>query len=473
PLSTNERRRVQRWVALYIGLQFQYFVLVLNRTVTTAKNPKLTLNMKRNLKVLVIGSGGREHALVWKLAQDPGVTSLWCAPGNPGIARERLRNGKILKRINITPLEMEKLALFAEAFGINLTVVGPEIPLIGGITDLFESKKLPIFGPNQCAAQFEGSKVLAQKFMVRHKIPTPNAGWFHDAKVAARFASWLDNKCVVKADGLAAGKGALVCKNETESLGAIRAILVEKRFGAAGENIVIQELLEGEEISIHVLCDGNTFKILEGARDYKRALAGDQGLNTGGMGAYSPHPFLTLALIRVIENKIVIPWQEGCRKEGITFKGVLYIGIMLTKDGPKVLEFNVRFGDPEAQVILMRLKNSLVEVLLACVEGKLHEVNLEWSVKKAVSVVVASKGYPGTPEIGRRVYGLNVAEKYAKVFHAGTSREKGHIVTSGGRVLGITALADTFEGARRKAYKAVSAIGLEGMMYRSDIALDV
>jgi phosphoribosylamine--glycine ligase len=320
------------------------------------------------MKILVIGSGGREHALVWKLAQSPHVTPMWCAPGNAGIAQERLaKNRAPVECVNIGAEDLPKLLAFAQEKKADLTVVGPDNPLALGIVDLFQKNGLRIWGPNRKAAQFESSKVFSQRFMEKYGIPTARPGTFSDAALAKKFAESLGGKCAVKADGLALGKGVLICASETEANRAIDEILVSKAFGAAGAKIVIQEFLEGMEISLHALCDGKTAKLFPTSQDHKRALDGDQGLNTGGMGTYSPTPFLGEAELTKVGGQILDPFLSGCAAEGIDFHGILYPGIMLTKSGPKVLEFNARFGDPETQVYLTRLENDLVELLDASV----------------------------------------------------------------------------------------------------------
>ena len=424
------------------------------------------------MKILVIGSGGREHALVWKLTQSPHATAIWCAPGNAGIAGERLvKNGAAVECVNIGAEDLTKLLTFAEEKRVDLTVVGPDNPLALGIVDLFEGKGLRIWGPNKNAAQFESSKVFSQNFMQKYEIPTAQSGTFEDAQKAKQFAGALGGRCAVKADGLALGKGVLMCTSMSEAEEAIDDILVRKSFGSAGGRIVIQEFLEGTEISLHALCDGKSAKLFPTSQDHKRALDGDQGLNTGGMGAYSPTPFLTEAQLVDVGRRILEPWVGGCAAEGIVFKGILYPGIMLTKDGPKVLEFNARFGDPETQVYLTRLENDLVELLQASVAGTLDKIELRWSSMVAVCVVMASAGYPGSVVKGKVIHGLDEAAtlRNAKVFHAGTARAGEEVVTNGGRVLGITGLGSDIRSARQAAYAAVEKIVFEGAHWRRDI----
>jgi phosphoribosylamine--glycine ligase len=425
------------------------------------------------MKILVIGSGGREHALVWKLAQSPHVTQMWCAPGNAGIAQEWLaKNSAPVECVNISTDDLPKLLAFAQEKKTGLTVVGPDNPLALGIVDLFQKNGLRIWGPNQKAAQFESSKVFSQNFMEKYGISTARAGTFSDATAAKKFAASLGGQCAVKADGLALGKGVLICANETEANKAINEILVAKNFGAAGANIVIQEFLEGVEISLHAICDGKTAKLFPTAQDHKRALDGDQGLNTGGMGTYSPTPFLSDAELKKIGDAILNPWLRGCAEEKIDFRGIIYPGIMLTKSGVKVLEFNARFGDPETQVYLTRLENDLVELLDASVDGTLDKIELKWKPEASVCVVMASSGYPGNYEKGKLIRGLDDASKLpgVKVFHAGTAQSGNEIVTNGGRVLGVTALGKDLKTAQAAAYAAVEKIHFDGAQFRRDIA---
>ena len=425
------------------------------------------------MKILVIGSGGREHALVWKLAQSPQVTQLWCAPGNAGIAQERLaKNSAPVECMNLGAEDLPKLLAFAQDKKVELTVVGPDNPLALGIVDLFQKNDLLIWGPNRKAAQFESSKVFSQNFMEKYGIPTAKAGTFSVAGPAKAFAASLDGKCAVKADGLALGKGVLICTSVAEANKAIDEILVSKAFGAAGAKIVIQEFLEGMEISLHAICDGKTAKLFPTSQDHKRALDGDQGLNTGGMGTYSPTPFLTDAQLADTGRKILEPFMRGCAAEGIDFRGILYPGIMVTKSGPKVLEFNARFGDPETQVYLTRLENDLVELLDASVNGTLDKMELKWKAEASVCVVMASGGYPGSYAKGKPILGLAEAAMLpnVKVFHAGTAMSGDQIVTNGGRVLGVTAWAKDLKSAQAAAYAAVGKICFDGAQFRRDIA---
>jgi phosphoribosylamine---glycine ligase len=425
------------------------------------------------MKILVIGSGGREHALVWKLAQSPHVTQMWCAPGNAGIAQERLAsNGAPVQCVNLGAEDLPGLRAFAQENRAGLTVVGPDNPLALGIVDLFQKDGRRIWGPNQKAAQFEASKVFSQRFMEKYGIPTARAGTFADFAAASRFAASLGGRCAVKADGLALGKGVLICRDMAQADHAIEEVLVKKAFGGAGANIVIQELLEGMEISLHALCDGRTAKLFPAAQDHKRALDGDAGLNTGGMGAYCPAPFLSGPELAAVGAGILDPWLRGCLAEGIDFRGILYPGVMLTKAGPKVLEFNARFGDPETQVYLTRLENDLAELLAASADGALGNMELKWSLMPSVCVVMASAGYPGSYAKGKPIRGLDEVARLpnTKVFHAGTANAGDQIVTNGGRVLGVTAWAKDLPTALYAAYSAVEVIHFEGAQFRRDIA---
>ena len=425
------------------------------------------------MKILVIGSGGREHALVWKLAQSPHATQLWCAPGNAGIAQERLaQNGRAVECAGISAEELPKLLAFAQEKRVDFTVVGPDNPLALGIVDLFQRHGLKIWGVNQKAAQFEASKVFSQKFMEKYGIPTAAAGTFSEAGPAKAFTATLGGKCVVKADGLALGKGVLICRNQTEAEKAVDEIMVSKAFGAAGANVVIQEFLEGIEVSLHALCDGATAKIFPTSQDHKRALDQDEGLNTGGMGTYSPTPFLNDTQLAETARRVLEPFMRGCVAEGIDYRGLLYPGVMLTKTGPKILEFNARFGDPETQVYLTRLENDLVELLDASASGTLAGHELKWKPDASVCIIMASGGYPGNYPKGKIITGLDAASNLpgTKVFHAGTARAGDNVVTSGGRVLGVTALGKDLRTAQTAAYAAVECIQFEGAHFRRDIA---
>ena len=426
-----------------------------------------------HMNVLVIGSGGREHALVWKLAQSKRIAKMWCAPGNAGIAQEPLAsNGALVECVALSADDLDALLAFAREQRVELTVVGPDNSLALGVVDRFQAAGLRVWGPNQHAAQFESSKVFAQEFMDRNGIPTMKSGSFSEASSARAFASKLQGRCAVKADGLALGKGVLICQSSAEAERAIDEILVSKAFGKSGDRILIQELIEGMEVSLHFLCDGKTARLFPSSQDHKRALDGDQGLNTGGMGTCSPAPFLTDAEYRAVADLIIKPWLAGCVQEGIDYRGILYPGVMLTKDGPKVLEFNSRFGDPETQVYLPRLKSDLLEMLEASIDGCLDQVSIEWSEDACVCVVLASAGYPGNYPKGKAISGIAAADALpnTKVFHAGTNTRDGEVVTNGGRVLGVTSWAPTLQAARDAAYRAVDKIQFDGAQFRRDIA---
>jgi phosphoribosylamine--glycine ligase len=436
------------------------------------------------MKFLVIGSGGREHALVWKLAQSSHVTQMWCAPGNAGIGQEETKaTERLVECVNIGAEDLPKLLAFAREQKIDFTVVGPDNPLALGIVDLFQQNGLRIWGVNQKAAQFESSKVFSQNFMEKHGVPTARAISFSASEFTEasrlhevrQFVMSLGSRCVVKADGLALGKGVLICNSYSETHEAITGMLFGKTFGEAGKKIVIQELLEGTEISLHALCDGKVAKLFPTSQDHKRALDNDEGLNTGGMGTYSPTPFLNDTELQQVGRAILDPWLKGCVAEGIDYRGILYPGVMLTKNGPRVLEFNARFGYPETQAYLTRLENDLVELLEASLDGTLAKTEIRWSPLSSVCVVMASAGYPGAYQKGKTITGLEKAAKMpnTKVFHAGTARVGQEIVTSGGRVLGVTAWATDLGQARQAAYAAVDMIKFEGAQFRNDIGRKV
>ena len=418
------------------------------------------------MKILVIGSGGREHALVWKISQSPKVTKLFCAPGSAAI-------GELAQCVTINPEQIETLASFAEEEKIDLTVVGPELPLTLGISDIFESRDLKIFGPNKAAAQLEGSKTFAKEILQQNNIPTAIFGSFTDQAAARQHIERHPAPYVIKADGLAAGKGVVISPTIDDALDVVDKMLGQKVFGAAGEKVVIEEFLEGEEASFMVLTDGEHIIPLASSQDHKRVFDNDQGPNTGGMGAYSPTPVVTTALQKRIFVEILNPLLAGLKKKQITYRGVIYVGLMITQNGPKVLEFNARFGDPECQPIMMRLKSDLVSLLEATIEGKLNQAQPEWYDDPAVCVVLSARGYPGPYDKGNEIHGLDKLRHWDKgfVFHAGTAKENGRWITSGGRVLGVTARGRDIENAVKNAYSAVSQISWEGMHYRKDIAL--
>lgn len=419
------------------------------------------------MKILVIGGGGREHALCWKLGQSPKVEKIYAAPGNAGTASDA-------ENVPIKETDFRALIEFAHKKKIDLTVIGPEVPLALGITDAFEKAGLRVFGPNQKAARLEGSKIFCKNVLKTGNIPT--AAWveFDDEKAAA---DWLwagdDKPRVVKADGLAAGKGVVVCDNREEALAAVRRIVTEREFGAAGDHFLIEERLEGQEASVLAITDGRTIMTLQPAQDHKAAYDGDTGPNTGGMGAYSPASLVDDEKLHWIEENVLVPTVHALNRLDSPFKGILYAGLMMTPNGPKVLEYNVRFGDPECQPLLMRLKTDLVDVMEAVIDGRLEELPpLEWDDRPAVCVVMASGGYPGPCEKGFVIEGIDAADRLdgVKVFHAGTTLKNGKTVTSGGRVLGVTALGASVADAQKRAYEAVGKISWSGARWRTDIA---
>jgi phosphoribosylamine--glycine ligase len=418
------------------------------------------------MKILVIGSGGREHALAWKLKQSPGVERIFCTPGNAGTA-------EIAENVAIPATDLPALARFAKENNVDLTVVGPDDPLAAGIVDLFNSEGLRVFGPSKSAARIESSKIFAKELMRAQKIPTAKASTFSDSDEALRYCEQLQFPVVIKADGLALGKGVIVAPDAATARSTINSMMNEGRFGDAGRRIVIEEFLRGSECSLHALVDGKDYRLLETARDHKRVFDGDCGPNTGGMGAFSPANNWNRQLEDQFDKKIMQPLLRGLREEGIIFRGLLYPGLMITETGAHVVEFNCRFGDPETQAILPRLRSDLLPLLEATIDGKIDNYTIEWDERAAVTVVLASGGYPGKYETGRPISGLDAAAKLkdVQVFHAGTRSANGEIVTAGGRVLAVTALGSTIEGARTRAYEAVSAIHFEGCHYRRDIAL--
>lgn len=416
------------------------------------------------MKILIVGSGGREHVLAWKIRQSPLVKDLYCAPGNGGIAQ-------LAECVDIKADDIEGLVNFALKKRIDLTIVGPEAPLTEGIVDHFEVNGLKVFGPGKAAARLEGSKVFAKEFMHKCNIPTAVFKTFDDYDVAKEFIKKAQYPLVVKADGLASGKGVFICNKYDEAQKALSQVMQKKVFKEAGNKVVIEECLTGEEASILAICDGQDYIVLASAQDHKRIFDDDMGPNTGGMGAYSPAPIVNSELLSKIEARIIEPTIRGMNREGTPFKGVLYVGLMITKEGPMVLEYNVRFGDPEAQAILPRLKNDLIPVLLASCEERLNEFELDWDKKSSVCVVMCAGGYPGEYKTGHEITGLDQIKEDENtfVFHAGTKLQEGKIVTSGGRVLGVTALGKNLQAAIDQAYKAVEIIKFESCFFRRDI----
>jgi len=417
------------------------------------------------MKILVIGSGGREHALAWKLKQSPHTERIFCAPGNAGTS-------EIGENVAIPANDFPALVRFAKENRIDLTVVGPDDPLAAGIVDRFAEEKLRAFGPTKSAARLEASKIFAKELMRANKIPTAEARAFSNSREALRYCEQVNFPVVIKADGLALGKGVTIAADLATARSTIEEMMNRGRFGEAGRRIVIEEFLRGTECSLHALVDGKNYLLLESARDYKRALDGDQGPNTGGMGAFSPANNWNRALKSQFEMEIMQPLLRGLLREQVEFRGLLYPGLMITAAGPRVLEFNCRFGDPETQALLPRLKSDLLPLLEATIDGNIEQCATEWDPRPAVSVILASAGYPGKYETGKTISGLDDASRLGDVhiFHAGTKRANSEIVTAGGRVLAVTALGETVEAARARAYAAVERIHFEGCHYRRDIA---
>ena len=416
------------------------------------------------MRVLLIGSGGREHALAWALARSPRLTRLIAAPGNPGIGRHA-------DCVNVKETAIEQLVALAARERVDLTVVGPELPLALGLADRFREARLRIFGPSMAAARLESSKAFAKDLMARHGIPTARFSTFSDAAAARRFCRELGAPLVVKADGLAGGKGSLVCQTLEEADRAVALCLEERAFGEAGGIVVVEEFMEGEEVSFFVLSDGTTALPLAAAQDHKTVFDGDRGPNTGGMGAYSPAPVLDRATEQRVMAEIALPTIQALREEGAPFQGVLYIGLMITREGPRVVEFNCRFGDPECQAILPRLHGDLLPLLAAVADGQTLPPAVSWRADSSVCVVLTSAGYPGRYETGQAIRGVEEAERMGgvAVFQAGTAIRDGRLVTTGGRVLGVQALGTNIADATTRAYAAVARIKFKGMHYRKDI----
>ena len=416
------------------------------------------------MKVLIVGSGGREHAIAWSVSQSKRVDKIYCAPGNGGIA-------EIAECVNITAMEFDKLVAFAKEHAIDLTIIGMDDPLVGGIVDVFEAEGLKVFGPRKNAAILEGSKAFSKDLMKKYNIPTAGYENFTDPNEALAYLETAKMPIVLKADGLALGKGVLICNTLEEAKEGVRTIMEDKKFGNAGNTMVIEEFMTGREVSVLSFVDGKTIKIMSSAQDHKRAKDGDQGLNTGGMGTFSPSPFYTPEIQKFCEEQIYQPTMDAMKAEGRDFVGILFVGLMMTQDGPKVLEYNARFGDPEAQVVLPRMENDIIEVMEACVDGKLDQIDLKFEDNAAVCVVLASDGYPVKYEKGIPIHGFeNFKDKDGYYcFHAGTKFKDGEIVTNGGRVLGITAKGETLKEARKNAYAATEWISFANKYMRHDI----
>lgn len=416
------------------------------------------------MKVLIVGSGGREHAIAQSVAKSSRVDKVYCAPGNAGIAG-------IAECVNIGAMELEKLADFAESEQIDLTIIGMDDPLVAGVVDVFEARGLRVFGPRKNAAIIEGSKAFSKDLMKKYHIPTASYETFTDAKSAEEYLQTSKYPIVLKADGLALGKGVLICNTFEEAKEGIRSLMLDKQFGTAGDTIVIEEFMTGREVSVLAYCDGTHIAPMTSAQDHKRAKDGDQGLNTGGMGTFSPSPFYTEEVDEFCKKYVYQPTMDAMKAEGRDFVGILFVGLMLTEDGPKVLEYNARFGDPETQVVLPRMKNDIIDVMEACVDGKLDEITLEFEDNAAVCVVLASDGYPVKYDKGFVIHGLESFEGKDGyyVFHAGTKQTDQGIVTNGGRVLGVTAKGTTLKEARKNAYDATEWIQFENKYKRNDI----
>ncbi len=415
------------------------------------------------MKILVVGGGGREHAIIWKLRQNKNIGEIHCAPGNGGISA-------LAKCIPIKATDIEGITKYAKSEKFDLVIVAPDDPLYMGLVDKLTEQGIRAFGPAKLAAEIEGSKVYAKELMKKYDIPTAGYEVFNDFNSAQAYIKKSGFPLVVKADGLALGKGVIICDKYDQAVDALKTIMLEKKFGEAGSRVVIEEFIEGPEVSVLSFCDGKTILPMASAQDHKRAFDGDEGPNTGGMGTFSPSPKYTPEIQKQVEKTIIYPTVKALQTEGRPFKGIIFFGLMLTKDGPKVLEYNARFGDPEAQVVLPRLKNDLLEIIEACIDGTLSDIELKWNDQSAVCVVMASGGYPGSYKKGIAITGLSDV-KDAVVFHAGTKKENGSYFTSGGRVLGVTALGKDIESARETAYSEIKKIVFEGAQYRTDIGI--
>ena len=416
------------------------------------------------MKILVVGSGGREHTILWKLAQSPKKPELYCAPGNGGIS-------ELATCVDIAATDIENMVRYAKEEAMDLVVVAPDDPLALGMVDALEAEGIRAFGPNKAAAIIEASKAFSKELMKKYNIPTADYATFTDAKQALCYVSTAKIPLVVKADGLALGKGVLICKTRQEAEDAVRQVMLDKAFGSAGNTVVIEEFLEGPEVSVLTFVDSHTLLPMQSAQDHKRARDNDEGLNTGGMGTFSPSAKYTPEIQAQVEREILLPTVAALNAEGRPFKGVIFFGLMLTKDGPKLLEYNARFGDPEAQSVLFRMKNDLLEVFEAVIDERLAEVKLEFEEGAVVCVVLASGGYPEHYEKGKEIFGLEDVSPEVMVFHAGTKKENGKFYTSGGRVLGVVAKGRDMETARKIAYENVEKIRFEGAQYRKDIGI--
>lgn len=418
------------------------------------------------MKILIIGGGGREHAIAWKLNSENNVNKIYCAPGNAGIS-------EIAECLNINDSDIEKLLQFAKKEQIDLTIVGPEVPLVKGIVDEFEKEGLRVFGPNKECSQLEGSKAFSKEFMIRHNIPTAKYKEYTNLDEAISEIDSFGYPVVIKADGLAAGKGVVIPQNREEAIITLKEMMSDKKFGSAGDKIVVEEFLEGIETSILAFVDNNTIVPMVSAKDHKRIYNHEQGPNTGGMGTFSPSEIYTEELSKEVSEKVLNKTLEGFKKDGLDYKGILFIGLMITGDGAKVLEYNVRFGDPETQSVLFRLETDLHEIMEAILENRLKDIDINYKKEEAVCVILTSGGYPESYEKGKVISGLENLDKDIVVFHSGTKMLDNNLVTNGGRVLGITAKASSVEDAAKKVYENIKRINFEGMHYRNDIGMEI
>ena len=414
------------------------------------------------MKILVVGGGGREHAICWKLSNEKNVEKIYCAPGNPGIA-------EVAECVNIGDSDIDKLAKFAKENEIDMTVVGPEVPLVMGITDVFESQGLKVFGPNKKCARLEGSKAFSKDFMTRHNLPTAKYKEYTNIDKAIDDIDEFGYPVVIKADGLAAGKGVIISENREDAITTLKEMMNDKKFGTAGEKIVIEEFLSGIETSILAFVDNETIIPMVSAKDHKKVNDGETGLNTGGMGTFSPSEIYTYELSKEIKENILDKTLKGFQEDNLDFKGILFVGLMITKDGPKILEYNVRFGDPETQSVLFRLETDLSEIISAVINNKLKDIDIKYSDDSAICVMLTSGGYPESYEKGKLITGLDNLDKDIVVFHSGTKLLDNKLVTNGGRVIGITAKGKTVKEAGKKVYENIKKINFEGMHYRTDI----
>ena len=414
------------------------------------------------MKILVVGGGGREHAICWKLSNEKNVEKIYCAPGNPGIA-------EVAECVNIGDSDIDKLAKFAKENEIDITVVGPEVPLVMGITDVFESQGLKVFGPNKKCARLEGSKAFSKDFMTRHNLPTAKYKEYTNIDKAIDDIDDFGYPVVIKADGLAAGKGVIISENREDAIKTLKEMMNDKKFGTAGEKIVIEEFLSGIETSILAFVDNETIIPMVSAKDHKKVNDGETGLNTGGMGTFSPSEIYTYELSKEIKENILDKTLKGLQEDNLDFKGILFVGLMITKDGPKILEYNVRFGDPETQSVLFRLETDLSEIISAVINNKLKDIDIKYSDDSAICVMLTSGGYPESYEKGKLITGLDNLDKDIVVFHSGTKLLDNKLVTNGGRVISITAKGKTVKEAGKKVYENIKKINFEGMHYRTDI----